>query len=104
MNDYLSRADVRGHLKIIELLQKWDSIGIYNSGSNAPTNEYDGYSTEIVRALDAGANAQKIAEHLGWIVRERMELPSDPIHDLKIAEEMVSFWAQWREGTDPTKT
>jgi hypothetical protein len=63
-----------------------------------------GIRREIVRALDAGANAQKIAEHLGWIVRERMELPSDPIHDLKIAEEMVSFWAQWREGTDPTKT
>ena len=69
-SEYLHRPDVQGHLKIMELLRKWDPIGVYYPGSDCPLDEYDGYSATIVRMLDAGVSEKELFKHLYQIKLE----------------------------------
>ena len=94
-SEYLKRADVQGHLKVMELLRKWDPIGILQI-PNAPKDEYDIYSAEIVRLLDAGIPAEPLAKHLNDIAIHRMGLTRDISSDRPIAREMVSYWVSWK--------
>ncbi|MBK6879549.1 MAG: hypothetical protein IPN65_07305 [Elusimicrobia bacterium] len=88
-SDYLKRQDAVGHLKVMELLRKWDPIGVI---SEANQDEYDMYSYNIVRMLDSGITAIELAEHLSKIQLERMGLKPKGARDLSIAEELVDFW------------
>ena len=48
-SEYLKRPDAQGHLKVMELLRKWDPIGVITKENQ---DEYDMYSADIVRLLD----------------------------------------------------
>lgn len=92
-SDYLKRRDAVGHLKVMELLRKWDPIGVI---SETNQDEYDMYSYSIVRMLDSGITAIELAEHLNKIQLERMGLEPKGARDLSIAEELVAFWKKWK--------
>ena len=56
------------------LMQVWDPIGIKDE-PNAQ-DEYDGYLGNVHELLVSDASDCRIAEHLCWVVTERMELPA----------------------------
>ena len=92
--DYLSRPAHRGHLKVLEVLRRWDPIGVI---SEEHQDEYDGYSSGIVRLLDEGATEEELVRHMRRIVTERMEIPFDESHSRDCARELVGFWKAWKK-------
>jgi hypothetical protein len=54
------------------LMSVWDPIGIKDE-PNAQ-DEYDSYLGGVYELLITGASEERIAEHLWWIVTERMGL------------------------------
>ncbi|WP_172830230.1 hypothetical protein [Opitutus sp. GAS368] len=94
-SEYIKRGDVQGHLKVMELLRKWDPIGVLQT-PNAPKDEYDLYSADIVRLLDAGITEEQLSKHLNNIATQRMGLTRDISGDRPIARELVSYWVGWK--------
>ncbi|MBI1337583.1 MAG: hypothetical protein GC164_11540 [Phycisphaera sp.] len=92
-SDYFRRPDAKGHLKVLEVLRRWDPIGVISEHNQ---DEYDMYSTHIVQMLDAGASVEDLLKHMRWIVTERMEIGFDAMHSRSCAEELVEFWRSWR--------
>ena len=95
-SEYLSREDARGHLKVLEVLRKWDPIGVYKMESNWPLDEYDSYAPQIIRLLDAGGNERQVAAELQQIASLRIGMNSPWAHHLDIAKELVDFWRTWK--------
>ncbi len=96
-SDYLRRPDAKGHLKVMELLRKWDPIGVLDD-SGWPDDEYDMYSSPIVRMLDAGVTETELYHHMKSIVEERMEISCDKRKTRQIARELIEFWKEWKTG------
>lgn len=97
-SEYLHRPDAKGHLKVMELLRKWDPIGALDDPT-WPDDEYNMYSAPIVLMLDAGVSERKLYGHLKRIVTDRMELRCDKTKTKQIAHELVEFWKEWK--TEP---
>jgi len=95
-SEYLHRPDAQGHLKIMELLRKWDPIGVYYPESDCPLDEYDGYSATIVRMLDAGVSEKELFKHLYRIETDHMGLKGNKQNTKSIAKEMIAFWKAWK--------
>jgi hypothetical protein len=95
-SEYLRRPDVQGHLKIMELLRKWDPIGVFEIDDDWPQDEYDGYSATIVRMLDAEVSERKLFKHLHQIETEHMGCNGNKKHTKAIAKEMIQFWKEWK--------
>jgi hypothetical protein len=93
-SEYLKRRYAGGHLKVMEMLRKWDPIGVIFEKNQ---DEYDSYSPVIVRMLDGGCTAQELAEHLAWLQIDRMGITPNKKHDHDIASELVEFWKHWNE-------
>ena len=89
-SDYLRRPDARGHLKVMEVLRRWDPIGVIDEANQ---DEYDGYSAGFVRRLDAGASVEDLVEHMRRIVTQAMEIRFDEAHSRDCATEMVELLA-----------
>jgi len=93
---YLQRPDVQGHLKIMELLRKWDPIGVFGIDDDWPKDEYDGYSATIVRMLDAEISERDLFKHLYQIETEHMGLNGNKKNTKSITKEMIAFWKEWK--------
>ena len=93
--DYLNRPDAAGHLKVMEILRRWDPIGVIDEANQ---DEYDSYAVGFVRLLDAGAAVDDIVEHMRHIVTTRMEIRFDESHSRDCAAEMVTFWQSLPRG------
>ena len=77
------------HLKVMEVLRRWDPIGVISEHNQ---NEYDSYSVEIVRLLDRGATVDEIVDYMRWVVTERMGIRFNKRHSRDCAEELVNYW------------
>ncbi len=97
-SEYLKRPDAKGHLKVLDALRRWDPIGVYGPGSTWPDDEYDMYAPAIIRMLDAGITARDLAQHLKSIAIDMMGLSGDDKMNFAIAQELVSFWKEWKDG------
>ena len=94
--DYIQRPDAKGHLKVLETLREWDPIGIICDDNQ---DEYDSYAPAIVRMLDFKPDAAMLANHLGKIQIEHLEMPdleSARLRELKLAEQLVDWWKEWK--------
>ncbi len=94
-NEYLRRPEAQGHLKVLEVLRCWDPIGVISEDNQ---DEYDAYAAGIVRLLDTGASARKVAKHMKRIVSEYMGIGVDKAHTRSCAKELVAFWREWKFG------
>ena len=88
-SEYLRMPQNQPHLKVMEVLRRWDPIGVITDQNQ---DEYDSYSVPIVRMLDAGATAAEIAEYMRWVVTERMGIGFDERYSRDCAEELVRYW------------
>ncbi len=48
--------------------------------------------------LDAGITARDLAQHLKSIAIDMMGLSGDDKMNFAIAQELVSFWKEWKDG------
>ena len=94
-DEYLNRPDAQGHLKVMAVLRKWDPIGIITDQNQ---DEYDTYSSDIVRMLDSGATVNALLKHMKWIVTEQMGIGFNKLHSRACAEELVEFWRSWKSN------
>jgi hypothetical protein len=94
-SEYVRRPDAQRHLKVMELLRKWDPIGVLDD-TEWPDDEYDIYSAPMARMLDAGISEKNLYNHMKSIVKERMELACDKKKTKQIAHELVEFWKEWK--------
>lgn len=88
-SEYLRMPQNQAHLKVMEVLRRWDPIGVI---SDTNQDEYDAYSVPIVRMLDAGATADQVMDYMRWVVIERMEIGFDEPRSRSCAEELVAYW------------
>jgi hypothetical protein len=94
--DYFSDPDFAGHFKVLEVLRRWDPIGVICDDNQ---DEYDGYSVGFMRLLDAGASVDDLVREMRGIVLEHMGMPSlDEAHARACATELAEFWRSWKDG------
>ena len=67
----------------------WDPIGVSRDGTPEARDEYTMYVPEIVKLLENGADAQRIADNLDMIEVERMGLDGDKGRNLGIAQLLI---------------
>jgi hypothetical protein len=91
-SEYLRRPDAKGHLKVMEILRQWDPIGAIDESNQ---DEYDSYSDDIVRMLDAGVSVDVLVEHLRQLVDYMGLSGFDEDYSRHCAEQLVDFWKSW---------
>src|SRR5690348_12771790 len=94
-SDYLKSPQNQPHLKVMEVLRRWDPIGVITSDNQ---DEYDSYSVPIVRMLDVGATVDELLGYMHWIVTDRMGIRFDEPRARRYAEELVHYWPSSRPG------
>jgi hypothetical protein len=93
-SDYLKRLDAKGYLKVLEVLRKWDPIGVISDHNQ---DEYDCCAAPIVRMLDAGIGAGDLAKYMTKVGTEHMGLTVVDEGITRIcAQELVNFWKEWK--------
>ena len=92
-SEYLRLPQNQPHLKVMEVLRRWDPIDVICESNQ---DEYDGYSVQVARMLDAGASASvdDLVDYMRWIVTERMRITFNENHSRDCARELVDYWAQ----------
>ena len=94
--DYFSDPEFAGYFKVLEVLRRWDPIGVICDDNQ---DEYDGYSVGFMRLLDAGASVDDLVREMRGIVLEHMGMPSfDEAHARACATELAEFWRSWKDG------
>ncbi len=94
--EYFGNPEFAGHFKVMEVLRKWDPIGVVCENNQ---DEYDAYSVGFMRLLDAGGSVDELVAEMRCVVLERMGMPSfDERHARACATELVSFWRSWKDG------
>jgi GNAT superfamily N-acetyltransferase len=96
-SDYLKRLGAQGHLKVKEVLRKWDPIGVYGPGGDGPDDEYDAYSAPVVAMLDHGASKGEIVSYLEKVCVEHIEVGFDRKHTEALVDELLTFWSGWKQ-------
>lgn len=90
-SDYPTRPDAAGHLKVLDVLRRWDPIGVVEFSPD----EYDIYAPDIVRMLDRGCSVRELTRWLSDIRSKQMGLGSSTLflsQDKAFATELVAFW------------
>ncbi len=96
-SEYLERPDAKGHLKVLEVLRKWDPIGII---SEKHQDEYDSYAPQIIRMLDARCTPKQLAQALYDLKTKHMGLSGFwfMTEEKRIARELVAWWNEWKDS------
>ena len=94
-NEYLRRADAKGYFKVLEVLRKWDPIGVISERNQ---DEYDSYAAPIVRMLDAGVSVSDLTAHMERIITEEMGFGANTEETRSCAQELVDFWKEWKRS------
>ena len=88
-SEYLKRKDAKGHLKVLEVLNKWDPIGVYPGFDD----EYNSYAPQLIRLLDAGGTVDHVMVWMKDIAKNHMGLSYfDKKLSQQCAQELVDFW------------
>ncbi|MBB3359865.1 MULTISPECIES: hypothetical protein [unclassified Novosphingobium] len=69
----------------------WDPIGV--RGIENAADEYDMYAPQVLKLLEADAPTDEIATYLTRVVRDRIELPSNPDRDHDVAAMLRQLYA-----------
>ena len=89
-SDYLSMPQNQPHLKVMAVLRRWDPIGVISEDNQ---DEYDGYSSDVVRMLDGAAGVDDLLDFMRWLVNDRMGMTHfDEPHSRACAQELVDYW------------
>ena len=76
---------------------KGRNIGIIGSEDNQ--DEYDGYSSDVVRMLDRAAGVDDLLDYMRWVVKHRMGMSHfDEPHSRACAQELVDDWRSRKGG------
>ena len=78
------------------LWTEWDPIGLNAMDPPWPSDEYDGYAAQVLRALNAGGGEQGLAKVLQEIERERMEIDRSFAECVQAARRIRSV-LRWRD-------
>lgn len=93
--NYFSDPEFAGHLKVLEMLRRWDPIGVIGDDNQ---DEYDGYSVGFLRLLDSGASVDDLVREMCQIVLGHMGMSSfDEVHARACATELAEFWRSWKD-------
>ena len=85
-----SRSTSQDHLKVMAILRRWDPIGVISEDNQ---DEYDGYSSDVVRMLDRAAGVDDLLDYMRWVVEDRMGMTHfDEPHSRACAQELVDDW------------
>jgi hypothetical protein len=71
------------------LWEEWDPIGVRAMGG--PDDEYRSYVGGVVQLLLDGADATRIADHLGRLRTQSMGLPASLERDRRVADRLVAL-------------
>ena len=94
--EHFSNPEFAGHFKVMEVLRRWDPIGVICAGNQ---DEYDGYSVGFMRLLDAGGSVDDLVAEMREIVMKHMGMSSfDEPHARACATELAAFWRSWKDG------
>ena len=95
-SDYFKNPEFAGHFKVMEVLRRWEPIGVIGDDSQ---DEYDSYSVDLMRMLDAGASVDDLVGAMREIVLGHMGMSAfDEAHARDCADELVQFWQSWKGG------
>ena len=95
-SDYLKQPEMAGHLRVLEVLRRWDPIGVIGEGNQ---DEYDGYAVDFINRLDHRVSVAEIVEFMRALVLDHMGMSSfDEMHARACAAELVDFWRSWKVG------
>jgi hypothetical protein len=95
-SDYFSNPEFAGHLKLLDVLRRWDPIGVICESN---PDEYDGYSAGFMRLLDGRASVDDVVAEMRSLVLEHMGLSSfNEAQARACAAELVEFWRSWKDG------
>ena len=81
------RRSGRAQLTLV-LWAVWDPIG------SVPLDEYEIYVDELFSVLEAGAEADRIADELERIRTKSIRLPKDRSRDVEVAQKLKD-WHYW---------
>lgn len=76
------------------LFREWDPIGV--SALDGPDDEYRAYLPEFWRLLSSGEDVSLIADYLGSVERDYLELETSEAHRLDISRKAIALLAAWR--------
>lgn len=85
----MSDQDQTQNIRTI-LLKDWDPLIVGDNPYLA--DEYDGYIPEIIHMLANHCTVKQLEEHLAWIEKERMWLPSLTRGIPQTAKALISSW------------
>jgi hypothetical protein len=85
---------LQGQLR--EVLLAWDPIGV--AGSPEAGTEYDSLMSPLMHQLHQGADAKAIAAWLMNEMRDRWRLSPDPAREVRLAGDLVNWWANATGG------
>ena len=73
------------------LFWRWDPIGV-SAEFPSTADEYDSYGPGVVALLRAGASADDVADHLGFVERETMGLAMDDPERRAAVAQLLAAW------------
>lgn len=89
-SDYLDMPQNQPHLRVMEVLRRWDPIGVIDENNQ---DEYDSYAAPIVGLLDRGATVDDVVAYMRWVVTDRMGMSRfDEPHSRDCARDLVEYW------------
>ncbi|GHD58617.1 hypothetical protein [Jeongeupia chitinilytica] len=96
MGTKLSPQELELYLALdVLLFKEWDPIGVSEFTEEVDA-EYRAYLPRIFSIVMEDAAPEEVANHLNQIQTERMELPANIQHCLRIAEK--AFELKWQAG------
>ena len=81
------------------LFREWDPIGVYPL--DGPDDEYRMYLPEFWRLVREAASPEAVADYLGNIEAERMEMATSLEHRLDVARKAAALVNAWRMPVRP---
>lgn len=92
--DYFEQPELAGHRKVMEVLRRWDPIGVIGECNQ---DEYDSYAVAFVSLLDRGTTVEQLVVAMRELAMGHMGLPAtDEPHTRSCAVELVEFWRAWK--------
>lgn len=89
--------DERGHLKVLEVLRRWDPKSVIDEQHEG---EYDHYAVSFVELLERGCTVDHLTEWMRRIARNKLQVEFDEEHGRACAAELVAFWATLKTDED----
>ena len=94
-SDYLGQPEMAGHLKVLDVLRRWDPIGVIGDRNQ---DEYDAYAPDFIHRLDQRLPVAEIVEFMRGLAQHHMGMPTfDESRARACATELAELWRSWKE-------